>query len=50
MSSTPHRICATCVLDTTVPDITFDADGVCQFCHRYHERIATELSDGDCGL
>lgn len=31
--------CSKCVLDTTVPDIIFDSDGVCNFCH-YYEALA----------
>lgn len=44
-----ERSCTSCVLDTTVPDITFDDDGVCNFCHRYRERIATELRYDEAG-
>ena len=43
------RICTSCVLDTTVPDIAFDEDGVCNYCHRYHERIAIELRYDEAG-
>ena len=39
---TEPRICSRCVLDTSVPDITFDDEGVCQFCHQYDERIQNE--------
>lgn len=28
----PVRTCARCVMDTTAPDIQFDADGVCNYC------------------
>lgn len=33
--------CVRCIMDTTDPDITFDAHGVCNHCHRY-ARIAGE--------
>lgn len=33
-----ERTCTRCVLDTTVADITFDEDGVCQYCHRFEAR------------
>lgn len=33
--------CARCIMDTTDPDITFDADGVCNHCHRF-ERVAAQ--------
>jgi N-acetyl sugar amidotransferase len=29
------RICTRCIMDTTDPDIVFDAAGVCNHCHRY---------------
>lgn len=28
-----HQVCTRCVMDTTVPEIRFDAEGVCQYCH-----------------
>lgn len=30
-------ICTRCIMDTTDPDISFDAAGVCNHCHRYEE-------------
>ncbi|WP_418113769.1 N-acetyl sugar amidotransferase [Vibrio scophthalmi] len=33
-------VCARCVLDTTVSDITFDEQGICNYCHDYDNRIA----------
>lgn len=30
---TPPRMCARCVMDADTPDIRFDAEGVCNFCH-----------------
>lgn len=32
-----NQTCTKCVLDTTVPDITFDNKGVCQYCKIYDE-------------
>ena len=37
------RTCTYCVLDTSVPDIEFDAVGRCQFCRAYDERVKTDL-------
>ncbi len=37
-----YRICRRCVMDTSDPDITFDAAGVCHHCHRY-DRLAARL-------
>lgn len=31
----PYQICTHCVMDTSDPDIVFDADGVCNHCHGY---------------
>lgn len=35
------RVCTRCIMDTTDPDITFDAAGVCNHCHRY-DRVAAQ--------
>lgn len=32
-----YQRCSRCVLDTTVADIWFDADGVCNYCHIHDE-------------
>ncbi len=34
-------ICTRCVLDTSVASIKFDADGVCNYCHRFDARAET---------
>jgi N-acetyl sugar amidotransferase len=41
--NTDYRICVRCVMDTTNPDIRFDAEGVCNFCHAYEEAAKTLL-------
>jgi N-acetyl sugar amidotransferase len=43
-----YRMCARCVMDTSDPDISFDANGVCSHCHRYDAvmGVAT-LAPGD---
>jgi N-acetyl sugar amidotransferase len=38
-----YRVCAQCVMDTTLPDIEFDEGGVCNYCKRYEDRVRTEL-------
>lgn len=43
------RTCTRCVLDTSVPDITFDENGECQFCKQYDARISNELRHGPAG-
>ncbi|HPF87571.1 MAG TPA: N-acetyl sugar amidotransferase [Candidatus Limiplasma sp.] len=34
------EVCSRCVMDTSDPAITFDAEGVCSCCHRYDEQKA----------
>jgi hypothetical protein len=34
VSTTEQRLCTRCVLPETFPGIKFDADGVCNYCHR----------------
>src|SRR6185503_20697005 len=38
-----YRICSRCVIDTTDPDITFYAQGVCNHCHRYDSIAAQRV-------
>lgn len=38
---TDQQICTRCIMDTTDPEIVFDAAGVCSHCHRY-ERVADQ--------
>ena len=39
-----YRICSRCVLDTTVPSISFDEYGICNFC-KSHDRLGSYFSD-----
>jgi len=39
------QVCSRCVYDTTIPEIVFDADGVCQFC-RIHEEMERQYPAG----
>lgn len=34
-----YAICASCIMDTTDPNIEFDEKGVCNYCHNYNETI-----------
>jgi len=43
----PFQVCSRCVMDTTDPDIEFDADGVCNHCHRYDELARSRLPLGN---
>jgi len=44
-----YRTCSRCVMDTTDPDIRFDADGVCNHCHEYDRRVREEVFTGEDG-
>jgi N-acetyl sugar amidotransferase len=35
-----YRICTRCVMDTSDPDIVFEADGVCHHCQRHQQVMA----------
>ena len=37
--ATSYRICTRCIMDTSDPGIRFDADGVCDHCRNFDERI-----------
>ncbi|MCW3835408.1 N-acetyl sugar amidotransferase [Sphingomonas canadensis] len=41
-----YRVCTRCVMDTTDPDIRFDAAGVCNHCHEHDAAIATQVLHG----
>ena len=44
--STGYRVCTRCIMDTSDPEIEFDADGVCNHCHDYERRLAAEVYPG----
>lgn len=46
---TRYQICTQCIMDTSDPEISFDADGVCSHCHNYDDRVKTEVFKGDIG-
>lgn len=41
------RACVRCVMDTTDPEITFDASGVCHHCHDYDRDVVARVQTGD---
>ncbi len=45
----PSRICSRCVMDTSDPDIVFDAEGVCNHCHYYVEYARVHLHYDEAG-
>lgn len=36
----PYQICTHCIMDTSDPNISFDADGVCDYCTNFRTMIA----------
>ena len=42
------QICSRCVYDDSVPSITFDSAGVCNYCHQ-HDSMEAEYPVGDEG-
>ncbi|QQU70381.1 N-acetyl sugar amidotransferase [Pseudomonas fluorescens] len=39
-SSKQYKICSTCIMDTTDPSISFDVQGVCDYCHNFKDAIS----------
>lgn len=46
---TPYRICTRCCMDTSDPEITFDADGVCNHCHYFENNVKPAWFPDDRG-
>lgn len=44
-----YQICTRCVMDTTAEEITFDAKGVCNFCHYFDQNIKPILDRARSG-
>lgn len=38
--SSVYQVCTRCVMDTSAPDIEFDAAGVCNYCKTHEEKVA----------
>lgn len=47
-SNTKLQTCSRCVQDSTVPGITFDEEGVCNFCH-LHDKMVEQYPNGEKG-
>ena len=39
MSDSNYNICVNCVMDTSDPGISFDSNGLCDYCRNYEENI-----------
>ena len=44
-----YQCCCRCVMDTTDPQIVFDAEGICNHCHQFEERARREWFPNDEG-
>lgn len=44
-----YKICTRCVMDTTDPEITFDANGVCSHCTKYDAEARAIVERADAG-
>lgn len=44
-----QQVCKRCVMDETVPDISFDKNGICNLCKEALEKINTEVFKGSEG-
>lgn len=42
------RLCRRCILDDSIPGVSFDADGVCSHC-RIHDKLAQRYPAGEAG-
>ena len=45
-----YKICSNCIMDTTDPDITFDARGWCDYCRNYYENILPNWHPNEKGV
>lgn len=43
--SRPYQICTRCVLDTTAKEISFDKDGICNYCTDFIQRSSKILNE-----
>ncbi len=43
-----YRICKKCIMDTSAP-ISFDENGICNYCHEYDEKVKKRVLKGEEG-
>lgn len=48
-ANAPYQICTRCVMDTSDPEITFDASGTCSHCQRYDTMVADTVDRASRG-
>lgn len=44
-----YRVCKQCVMDTSDAEITFDQDGICNYCHDYKLSVKNQMYQGEAG-
>lgn len=49
MSKLTYQRCTNCVMDTTDPKITFDENGVCDYCNNYYNNIVPNWHPNEHG-
>ena len=42
--------CIQCVMDSSDPEITFDADGICSHCHEFNRQFNLYVGDEEIRL
>ena len=47
-NNTTYQVCTRCIIDTTVPGVNYDSDGVCNFCH-LQDKMEKEFPVGEEG-
>lgn len=50
MDKRKYQICTNCVMDTSDPQITFDDNGICDFCNSYYRQILPNWHPDENGL
>jgi len=45
-----YQICTKCIMDTSDPKITFDDNGVCDFCNNYEKNILPNWHPNEIGI
>jgi len=41
------KICSRCIMDSSIPDIVFDENGMCNYCKEYEKKAALLFSDSN---
>ena len=49
MNTRPYQTCTRCVMDTSDPEISFDASGLCNHCQRYDAMVRDIVARADRG-